>query len=205
VNGLPPVVDLAAGLGAAGAAGTTGLLGTAGAPDEVDVLLDVVRRPAVRRPHDIVLPPGSLLDPAYLFTVATVTNAAHAALGTELVAVLPQHAVIRLGRRLAHTEHDGTWAPGVVAALADHVCSFTGVLGLGDVVHFGGTMSLRVEHAAPCASSWLVARAWARPGPGSVLRVDGAVHAVEPRGDGGTVVQLVAAARANVIDLRLAP
>jgi acyl-coenzyme A thioesterase PaaI-like protein len=168
-----------------------------------------VQRSAVRGPQDIVLPAGSLLEPAYLYSVATITNAAHAALGTELVAVEHRHAVIRLRRRVEHTEADGTWAPGVVAALADHVCSFTGVVALDDVAHFGGTMSLRVEHAAPCASTWLVARAWARPGPGSVLRVDGLVHAVDVPDDGeagsGAVVQLVAAARANVIDLRLAP
>lgn len=176
-----------------------------GTGDDAGVLLDAVRRAAVRGPHDIALRAGSLLDPAYLFSVATITNAAHAALGTELVVVGAAHAVIRLRRRVEHTEHDGTWAPGVVAALADHVCSFTGVVALGDVAHFGGTMSLRVEHTVPCATTWLVARAWARPGPGSVLRVEGAVHAVEPCGGRDAVVHPVAGVRANVIDLRLAP
>ena len=174
-------------------------------PGELGSLLDAVRRPAIAGPHDIVVPPGTRLDAAYLFEVATVTNAAHATLGTELVDVAPNHGVVRLRQRAGHTEHDGSWAPGVIASLADHVCSFTGVVALGDPAHFGGTMSLRVEHAAPFASSWLVARAWARPGPGSVLRVEGIVHAIEPGTDGGAVVHPVAVARASVVDLRLAP
>jgi acyl-coenzyme A thioesterase PaaI-like protein len=191
VNGTPAGVDQ-------GAAAVS-------SPGDLASLLDAVRRPAVAGPHEIEVPSATRLDPGYLFEVATVTNAAHAALGTELVVVAPQHAVVRLRRRAGHTEHDGTWAPGVIASLADHVCSFTGVVALGDPAHFGGTMSLRVEHAAPCASTWLVARAWARPGPGSVLRVEGTIHAFGQGTGGEAVVQSVAVVRASVVDLRLAP
>ena len=167
-------------------------------------ILGLVDRDAMGGPGDLVLPPGSRLDPTYLFEVSTITNRAHAALGTELVDVGAHRGAIRLRCRPELVEADGTWAPGVVASLADHVCSFTSVVSLGDLAHFGGTMSLRVEFATAASGDWLVARARAVPGPDAVLRIAATIHAVGGAGD-ARVVRRVASVRCGVLDRRLAP
>ena len=166
------------------------------------MLGDLVDRPAISGPHEIELPRSARLSASYLFEVSTVTNRAHVALGTELVAVAPHHGAVRVRRRDDLEEADGTWAPGVVASLADHVCSMTSVISLGDIEHFGGTMSLRVEYATAARGDWLVARATARPGPDAVLRVDGTIHAVHGAGEARTV-RHVASVRCCVLDRRL--
>lgn len=128
---------------------------------------------------ELVLPPGSPLDAAFVFAVATRTNAAHAALGTELLGVEPHGATIRvLWRADLTADGEGTWAGGVVSSLLDHVCSLAALMSLGDPRRYGGTLGLRVEHVRPlgrCAA--LVAHGLCEPSDGDVLRVDGRVFA----------------------------
>lgn len=174
---------------------------SASADQDLVALGGYVDRPAIAGPHQLSLPPDSCVDPGYLFEVSTITNRAHAALGTELVLVAPDEGVVRLRWRPELGEADETWAPGVVASLADHVCSMTSVVALGDVAHFGGTMSLRVEYATPSPGEWLVARA-AAAAPSSVLRLSGDIHAVQGTG-AARRVRLVATMRCSVLDRRI--
>ncbi len=136
---------------------------------------------AVRTAADLALPPGSSLDAAFVFAVATRTNAAHAALGTELLGVEPHGATVRvLWRADLTTDDEGTWAGGVVSSLLDHVCSLAALMSLGDPRRYGGTLGLRVEHMRPlgrCAA--LVAHGRCEPFDGVVLRVDGRVYAAD--------------------------
>jgi acyl-coenzyme A thioesterase PaaI-like protein len=135
--------------------------------------------PACRGPHDVVLPAGSAIDPVALYAVATTTNAAHAALGTELLGVFADGASLRLPWRpeLADADDGRAWGPGVVAELLDHVCSLAALVALGSAERFGATMSLRVEHGAePLTGPTLVAHARGVV-DGMLVRVDGVVRA----------------------------
>lgn len=150
--------------------------------------------PALTDPSMIVLPAHSRLDPAEVLAVSVHTNAAHAAIGTELLHVGGRDAVLRLRWRPELAGPDPRrWANGVLTALLDHVCSLTGVLTLGDTARFGGTMGLRVEYGPPAVGvPVLVARARGDEPHGGVLRVHGTVHAA------GTPELVFAAGRCTV-------
>jgi acyl-coenzyme A thioesterase PaaI-like protein len=100
-------------------------------------------RPPLTRPE------GSTLDLARLYLVATDTNAAHKAMGTELLAVERHAATVALAWREDLTDVSGGLAPGVLAALLDHVCSLTALLSLDDEERFGTTMSLHLDYLEP--------------------------------------------------------
>jgi acyl-coenzyme A thioesterase PaaI-like protein len=135
--------------------------------------------PALTDPSMIVLPAHSRLDPSEVLSVSVRTNAAHAAMGTELLHVGDRSAVLRLRWRPELAGPDARrWANGVLTALLDHVCSLTGVLTLDDAARFGGTMGLRVEYGPPAVDvPVLVARARGDEPHAGVLRVQGIVHA----------------------------
>jgi len=120
-----------------------------------------------------------MLDPGYLFAVATRTNAAHAALGTELLGVEPHGATIRvLWRPDLGGGDPGTWANGVVSSLLDHACSLAALVSLGDLRRYGGTIGLRIDYpGGGGAAPVLIARAVCEAPAGSVLRVNGQVFA----------------------------
>jgi acyl-coenzyme A thioesterase PaaI-like protein len=97
-------------------------------------------------------PEGSTLDLTHVHRVATEINAAHRAMGTELIAVERHGATVALGWREDLTEAGGGLAPGVLAALLDHVCSLTALLALDDEARFGTTMSLHLDYLEPALS-----------------------------------------------------
>jgi uncharacterized protein (TIGR00369 family) len=94
-------------------------------------------------------PEGSKLDLAHLEAVATESNAAHRAMGTELLAVERHGATVSLAWREDLVEAGGGLASGVLAALLDHVCSLAALLSLNDEERFGTTMSLHVDYLEP--------------------------------------------------------
>jgi uncharacterized protein (TIGR00369 family) len=94
-------------------------------------------------------PPGSTLDLSRLYLVATDTNAAHKAMGTELRAVERHGATVSLPWREDLTETSGGLATGALAALLDHVCSLAALLSLDDEERFGTTMSLHLDFLEP--------------------------------------------------------
>lgn len=135
--------------------------------------------PAIVDPAVLRVPDGTNLDPRHLVDVTIRTNAAHAALGTELVGIARAEACIRLRFRPELAGVDPRrWANGVLAAMLDHVCSLTAVVTLGDVARFGGTMGLRVEYGRPAVDEpVLVGRARGEVEQNGLLRVHGTVHA----------------------------
>lgn len=135
--------------------------------------------PAIVDAAQLRVPAGTRLEAQHLLDVTIRTNAAHAALGTELVGVGPAEACIRLRFRPALAGHDPRrWANGVLAAMLDHVCSLTAVVTLGDDARFGGTMGLRVEYGRPAIDEpVLVGRAVGEREQGGLLRVHGTIHA----------------------------
>ena len=94
-------------------------------------------------------PPGSTLDLARLYVVATDTNAAHKAMGTELRAVERHGATVSLPWREDLTEASGGLAAGALAALLDHVCSLAALVSLDDEDRFGTTMGLHLDYLEP--------------------------------------------------------
>ena len=105
-------------------------------------------------------PEGCRVDLDVLYRIATVDNAAHAALGTRFVAAGARSAELELDWRSELTDHDGGLANGVLAALLDHACSLATVLAANGAVAYAGTMSLRVEY-------------WRRPAAGAGVRARG--------------------------------
>jgi acyl-coenzyme A thioesterase PaaI-like protein len=94
-------------------------------------------------------PAGSTLDLAHVYAVATQDNAAHKAMGTELLAVERHGATVALPWREDLAEAAGGLAPGAMAALLDHACSLAALLSLDDEARFGSTMSLHLDYLAP--------------------------------------------------------
>ena len=97
-------------------------------------------------------PEGLTLDIAHLEEMATVTNAAHRAMGTKLLAVERHGATVSVAWRQDLTEAGGGLAPGVLAALLDHVCSLAALVSLDDEERFGTTMSLHLDYLEPARS-----------------------------------------------------
>lgn len=164
--------------------------------DDVDDVDDVDETgPAIVDPADLRVPAGTKLDPRHLVDVTIRTNAAHAALGTELVGVARGEACIRLRFRPALAGEDPRrWANGVLTAMLDHVCSLTAVVALGDAARFGGTMGLRVEYGRPALDEpVLIGRARGEIEQNGLLRVHGTVHAP------GTSDRPVASGRCTVV------
>jgi acyl-coenzyme A thioesterase PaaI-like protein len=97
-------------------------------------------------------PEGCLLDLGRVHAVVTKTNAAHAAMGTELVALERHGATIRLAWRpdLVDIEGGGL-GHGVLVALLDHACSVAALISVNDEGRCGPTMDLRVDHLARAA------------------------------------------------------
>ncbi len=94
-------------------------------------------------------PAGSTLDLAHVHAVATEANAAHKAMGTELLAVERHGATVALPWRRDLAEAAGGLAPGVLAALLDHACSLAALISLDDEARFGSTMSLHLDYLGP--------------------------------------------------------
>jgi acyl-coenzyme A thioesterase PaaI-like protein len=81
--------------------------------------------------------------------VATEANAAHKAMGTELIAVERHGATVALPWRRDLAEAAGGLAPGALAALLDHACSLAALISLDDEARFGSTMSLHLDYLEP--------------------------------------------------------
>ena len=95
-------------------------------------------------------PEGCTLDLAQVLAVATQTNAAHRAMGTELLS-LERHGVT-LGLAWREDLVDGAGgglANGVLATLLDHTCSLAAWLSVNDETRGGATMGLRVDYFSP--------------------------------------------------------
>jgi acyl-coenzyme A thioesterase PaaI-like protein len=123
---------------------------------------------------ELVLPHGSTLDPALVFAVATRTNAAQAALGTQLLGVEPAGATIRTPWRddLGTGASPNRWSNVIVATLIDHACSLAALVALDDVARWAGSLDLRVDYRRPLdASAFLTARAVCDERIGAVIRV----------------------------------
>ncbi len=135
---------------------------------------------------ELVLPAGSALDPVMVFDVATRTNRAQAALGTQLLAVTARSATIRTPWRadLAAGGPTERWANTVVAMLIDHACSLAALIALGDVDRWAGSLDLRVDHRCPLeASPFLVAHAVCDERVGAVMLVRAFVSSDAPDDD----------------------
>jgi acyl-coenzyme A thioesterase PaaI-like protein len=129
---------------------------------------------------ELVLPTGSTLDPAMVFAVASRTNAAQAALGTQLLDVGARTATIRVPWRadLGAGGATARWADFVVAMLVDHACSLAAHMALDDPARWAGSLDLRVDHCRPLdASPFLVSRAVCDERIGTVMRVRAVVSA----------------------------
>ncbi len=98
----------------------------------------------------LIRPDGCHIDLEFLHAVATETNQAHKALGTQLLAIERHGVTIGLPWRsdLA-ANSEGTLANGVLATLLDHACSLAAFLSFNGDYRHGGTMSLRVEYVKP--------------------------------------------------------
>ena len=97
----------------------------------------------IARPH------GSTIDLTRVQEVATRANAAHRAMGTELLEVERHGVTVALAWREDLTETGGGLAPGVLGALLDHACSLAALISLDDESRFGTTMSLRLDYLEP--------------------------------------------------------
>ena len=95
-------------------------------------------------------PEGCVLDLARVLAVATVTNAAHHDMGTELLSLERHGVTLGLAWRgdLVDAEGGGL-ARGILAVLLDHACSLAAFLSVNDETRGGATMGLRVDHFAP--------------------------------------------------------
>jgi acyl-coenzyme A thioesterase PaaI-like protein len=136
---------------------------------------------------------GSRLDPARLHAVATQTNAAQRAMGTQLLAIERRAVTIGVAWRedLAAAPGGGL-APGVLAALLDHACSLAALVALDDEDRFGTTMSLRIDYLQPTAAGRAVhARAECVDEGPDVALVHGA--AFHPDGTGRPLARAVCA------------
>jgi acyl-coenzyme A thioesterase PaaI-like protein len=101
------------------------------------------------RRDPLARPEGSTLDLARVHAVATTTNRAHHALGTELLALERHGATVGLAWRADLADvADGGLSAGVLACLLDHACSLAALMSADDVVRPGSTMGLRVDHLA---------------------------------------------------------
>jgi uncharacterized protein (TIGR00369 family) len=127
-------------------------------------------------------PEGSTLNLAHVHRVATEINAAHRTMGTELIAVERHGATVALSWREDLTEAGGGLAPGVLAALLDHVCSLAALLALDDEARFGTTMSIHLDYLEPALSGRSVhARAESIRDTSGVVFVRGsAFHPISP-------------------------
>jgi acyl-coenzyme A thioesterase PaaI-like protein len=95
-------------------------------------------------------PEGCTLDLTFVLAVATQTNAAHRALGTELLSLERHGVTLGLAWRADLVESEGGGlANGVLATLLDHGCSLAAFLSVNDERLGGATMGLRVDHLAP--------------------------------------------------------
>jgi hypothetical protein len=101
------------------------------------------------RGHPVRLPEGSSLDLDMIRDVAMVSNWAHRTLGTRLLGLEANGAV--LGIDLVGTaSSDATeWPNGVVTSLIDHACAIAALMTLDDRARFGGSVGLRVEYIRP--------------------------------------------------------
>jgi hypothetical protein len=137
----------------------------------------VAEEQPVARAAELILPEGSTLDPAMVFAVATRTNAAQAALGTQLLGVETRGATIRTPWQPALGTADGRrWTNLVVAMLVDHACSLAAFMALDDAARWAGSLDLRVEYRRPLeVSPFLVARAVCDERIGAVVRITAAV------------------------------
>jgi acyl-coenzyme A thioesterase PaaI-like protein len=95
-------------------------------------------------------PEGCVLDLGQVLAVATQTNAAHHAMGTELLSLERHGVTLGLAWRddLVEVEGGGL-ANGVLATLLDHACSLAVWLSLNDPTSGGATMGVRVDYFAP--------------------------------------------------------
>jgi acyl-coenzyme A thioesterase PaaI-like protein len=101
------------------------------------------------RRDPLARPEGSTLDLARVHAVATTTNRAQQALGTELLALERHGVTIGLAWRADLVdEPGGGLAAGVLACLLDHACSLAALMSADDVERPGSTMGLRVDHVA---------------------------------------------------------
>ncbi|MEO8695261.1 MAG: hypothetical protein ABI658_17180 [Acidimicrobiales bacterium] len=94
-------------------------------------------------------PEGCVLDLGQVLAVATQTNAAHRAMGTELLG-LERHGVT-LGLAWREDLVDvvgGGLANGVLATLLDHALSLAVWLSVNDENNGGATMGVRVDYFA---------------------------------------------------------
>ena len=95
-------------------------------------------------------PEGCVLDLGQVLAVATQTNAAHHAMGTELLSLERHGVTLGLEWRDDLVEVDGGGlANGVLATLLDHACSLAVWLSLNDETSGGATMGVRVDYFAP--------------------------------------------------------
>ncbi|MEO5838844.1 MAG: PaaI family thioesterase [Acidimicrobiales bacterium] len=95
-------------------------------------------------------PEGCVLDLGQVWAVATQTNAAHYAMGTELLAVERHGVVLGLAWRDDLVEVvGGGLANGVLATLLDHACSLAVWLSVNDETNGGATMGARVDYFSP--------------------------------------------------------
>ena len=95
-------------------------------------------------------PEGCVLDLGQVLAVATQTNAAHHALGTELLSLERHGVTLGLAWRADLVEVDGGGlANGVLATLLDHACSLAVWLSVNDETNGGATMGVRVDYFAP--------------------------------------------------------
>jgi len=94
-------------------------------------------------------PEGCVLDLGQVLAVATQTNAAHHAMGTELLSLERHGVTLGLAWRDDLVEIDGGGlANGVLATLLDHACSLAVWLSLNDPTSGGATMGIRVDYFA---------------------------------------------------------
>jgi len=98
-------------------------------------------------------PDGCTLDLGRVLAVATQTNAAHHAMGTELLSLERHGITLGLAWRddLVEVEGGGL-ANGVLATLLDHACSLAAFLSVNDEARGGATMGLRVDYFTPTES-----------------------------------------------------
>lgn len=102
-------------------------------------------------PDDLRLPEGSSLDVALLRDVASVSNRAHQALGTRLLAVEGRAVVLAIepSDLGSYRGPSGEWPNGVITSLLDHACAMAALIALDDPERFGGSLGLHVQYLQP--------------------------------------------------------
>jgi acyl-coenzyme A thioesterase PaaI-like protein len=104
---------------------------------------------AMTPPDDNVrLPETSSLDLAMVLDVAEVSNRAQRALGTRLLGLERDGALLGIAPD-AGASGAGEWPNGVIAALFDHACAIAALMTLDDADRFVGSVGLRVEYIRP--------------------------------------------------------